>query len=181
MKQQVLVLFRRKRPWLIAIGILLLLNIISFVFIGIFQNPALERKKGVWSEQRKRLDALARGDVTTAYLNAKADLERLQAMIPDKRRFPSLLGQIMDSSSLCSVATDSLTYKPQSIKEQKLLAYEMSMSVSGRYSAVRCFIYEMQTMEQLVVIDGIKLSNEDPYAENVSMELRMTAYLRDGV
>lgn len=181
MKQQVLELVQRKRPWLIAIVLLLLLNTAAFVFIGFFQKPALERKKGAWSEQRKRLDALARGDVTAAYRNAKADLERLQTMIPEKRRFPSLLGQIMESSSLCSVATESLTYKPKSVKEQQLFSYDVSMSVSGRYSAIRCFLYEMQTLEQLLVIDGIKLSNEDAYAENVSMELRITAYLRDGV
>jgi len=181
MKQQVLELLQRKRPWLIAIGLLLLLNITTFVLIGIFQKPALERKKVAWSEQRKRLDALARGDVTVAYRNAKADLEKLQAMIPDKRRFPSLLGQIMESSSLCSVASDSLTYKPLTLKDQNLFAYEVSMSVNGRYAAIRCFLYEMQTLEQLVVVDGIKLSNKDPYVENVTMELQMTAYLRDGI
>jgi hypothetical protein len=181
MKQQVLELIQKKRPWLIAIGVLLFMNILASVLIGMIQVPALDQKKVAWSEQRKRLDALARGDVTTAYRNAKADLEKIQAMIPEKRRFPSLLGEIMESSAACTVSTGAITYKPKSIKEQKLLAYEITMSVSGRYSAVRCFLYKMQTMEDLVVIDGIRLSNENPYAEDVTMELGLTAYLKDGV
>jgi type IV pilus assembly protein PilO len=179
MKQSVLELYQRKKNWLIAIGLLLLLNIFSFAGIALFQQPALDLKKGMVTEQRKGLDAMAGGDATAIYRKGKSDLEKIQAMIPPKRRFASLLGEIMDSATVCHVSSDSLTYKPEYLRERKLLAYRVSLSVSGRYAALRCFLYEMQTRKELVVVDGITLKNGDPYAEKVSMELKLTVYLRD--
>jgi len=179
MRRLVRELLQRQKARLIAIGLLLLLNILSFAVIGIFQTPALERKRGTTAEQRKQLDALARGDVTAAYRTARSDLEKIQSRILPKRRFAALLGEIAESSSQCGVTTDSITYKPDFIKDRKLLAYQITMAVSGRYSGVRCFLYEMQTREDLVVVDGFVLKNDDAYKENVSMELKLTAYLRD--
>lgn len=180
MRRQALELLQKQRPWLTAIGILLALNIIGFAYVGLIQAPGLERKKAVAAEQRKRLDALARGDVTAAYRTAQEDLKKLESRILPKRRFAALLGEITDSASQCGVTADSITYKPEFIKERKLLAYKMTVSVSGRYSGVRCFLYEMQTREDLVVIDSLALKNEEVYSENVSMQLMLTAYLREG-
>lgn len=180
MKRQALELLQSQKPRVIAIGLLLILNIISFMFIGVFQKPALVRKKAAWTEQRKRLDSLARGDVTAAYRTARDDLEKIQSMIPPKRGFAALLGEITESSSQCGASVADITYKPDPIKDRKLLAYHITVSVKGRYSGVRCFLYDMQTRKDLVVIDGVALKNDDAYKENVSMELKLTAYLRDG-
>jgi len=179
-KRQILELLQRHRTWLTAIGILLVLNIICFAVIGLYQTPALKREREESAERRKRLDALARGDVTAAYRNAQGDLKKLEAMIPPKRSFAALLGELSDSASQCGVSTDSITYKPDFVKERKLIAYKITVSVHGRYSGVRCFLYEIQTRGDLVVIDSLSLKNDDAYVENVSMELLLTAYLRDG-
>jgi len=180
MRELALELYQRKKPWLIAIGLLLLLNIMALVGIALFQQPVLNQKKELVTEQQKGLDAMAHGDRSSVYRNGKRDLEKLQAMIPPKREFAPLLGEIMDSSSECHVSSDSLTYKPEFLKERNLLVYHISLSVSGRYEAIRCFLYKMQTRKELVVIDGFTLKNEDPYAEKVTMDLQLTAYLRDG-
>jgi len=180
MRQLVLEIYQRKKHWLIGIGLLLLLNIIALVGIAFFQLPALVHKKKIVTEQRKGLDAMDHGDASSVYRNGKRDLEKLQAMIPPKRGFAPLLGEIMDTSSECHVSSDALTYKPEYLKERNLLVYHIALSVSGRYSAIRCFLYKMQTKKELVVIDDLTLKNEDPYAENVSMDLKLTAYLRDG-
>jgi Tfp pilus assembly protein PilO len=179
MKQFALELYHRKKPWLIAIALLLFLNISSFAGIALFQRPALDQKKETAAEQRKGLDAMSGGDADAVYRTGKSDLEKIRAVIPPKRRFALLLGEMTDSSTACQVATDSLTYKPERLREQKLLAYRIDLSVSGRYAAIRCFLNEMQSRKDLVVIDGIALKSDDPYAEKVSMELKLTAYLRD--
>lgn len=181
MKTPVLEFVRGKSRWFVAIGVLLLLDIISFSLISFHQSPVLERRKSAWTEQRKRLDAMTRGDTTFAdYSKAKRDLEKIAAMIPSRRNFPALLGEIVKSSSLCGVAVDSISYKPSHIRERNLLAYGITMSVTGRYASLRCFLYQVQTMRELVAVDGLSFSNQDPYVEKVTMELKMTAYLRDG-
>lgn len=179
MKKFVLELYHRKKNWVIGIGLLLFLNIISFAGIAFFQRPALEHKRALATERQKDLDALTGGDVSAVYRVGKSDLGKLQAMIPPKRRFAPLLGEIMESTTVCRISTESLTYKPEYLRERKLLAYRIALSVNGRYASLRCFLYEMQTKKELLVIDGITLKSDDPYAENVSMELKLTAYLRD--
>jgi Tfp pilus assembly protein PilO len=180
MRQLALELYQQKKPWLIVIGLLLLLNIIAMVGIALFQLPVLDSKKELVTEQRKSLEATAHGDANSVYRNGKRDLEKLQAMIPSKRGFAPLLGEITDFSTECHVSSDALTYKPEYLKERNLLVYHIELSVSGRYSAIRCFLYKMRTIKELVVIDSLTLKNGDPYKENVSMELKLTAYLRDG-
>lgn len=180
MRKLALELYRRKKPWLIVIGLLLLLNFIAMVGIGFFQQPELNHKKELVTERRKSLDAMNHGDANSVYRNGKKDLEKLQAVIPSKREFAPLLAEIIDSASECHVSSDSLTYNPEFLKDRNLLVYHIALSVSGRYAAIRCFLYKMQTRKELVVIDSISLQSEDPYVEKVSMDLTLTAYLRDG-
>jgi Tfp pilus assembly protein PilO len=180
MRQSVLALYQRKKPWLLLIGVLILLNIIAIVGMVFFQKPLLDQKKELVTEQRNGLDALVRGDANSVYRDGKRDLEKLQGMIPPKRKFAPLLAEIMGAAAECHVSSDSLTYKPEYLDQKNLLIYHISLSVSGRYADIRCYLYKMQTRKELVVIDAVTLKNEDPYAEKVSMELQLTTYLRDG-
>lgn len=180
MKQLLLELIRLKRPWLIALGSLLLLNVALFALIGAWQAPALDRARRAWNDLRGRADALGQGDVTAAYNQGKSDLERLKGMIPARREFPRLLGDIMEAAASSGVSVGGLSYKPQAVRDENLLAYAVTMSVNGRYAAVKSFLADLQGNRELVVIDGVALSNPDPFEENVSMELRLTVYLREG-
>lgn len=180
MKQALLELIRLKRRWLIALGLLLLVNAALFALIGAWQEPALGESRRAWNDLRGRAAALGRGDVTAAYRQGKSDLERLRGMIPARREFPRLLGDIMDAAASSGVAVGGLSYKPQVVKDENLLAYGVTMSVNGRYAAVKSFLADLQGNRELVVIDGVGLSNPDPFVESVSMELRLTVYLREG-
>ena len=180
MRQTLLALWQLKKPWFISIGALLLLNLIAATGIFLFQRPLLEQKMKLVTEQQKELDAQVRGDTSSVYRNGKRDLEKLQTFIPPKSQFAPLLGEIMGIATECQVSTDSLTYKPDYLKQRNLLLYHVSLSVTGRYSALRCYLYKMQTMKELVVIDTISLKSGDPYKEKVSMTLQLTTYLRDG-
>ena len=180
MKQILLELFRLKRRSLIAIGALLPVNCLLYAVTAAYLSPALNDARRGWHDLDNRLTALGRGDVTTVYRRGKGDLERLRAMIPVKRAFPRVLGDIMDTASANGVVMGGVTYKPQAIKEEELLAYGVSMSVNGSYAGIKSFLADLQKNRELVVVDGISLSNGDLYVENVSMVLRLTIYLREG-
>jgi len=180
MRQSLKALYQRKKPWLIVIGLLLLLNASAIVALLFFQQPLLNQKKELVKEQRKGLDAQVRGDVNSVYRDGKSDLEKLQTMIPAKRQFAPLLAEIMADAAACHVSSDALTYKPEHLGQKNLLVYHISLSVSGRYADLRCYLYKMQTRKDLVVIDAVMLKSEDPYVEKVSMDLKLTTYLRDG-
>jgi type IV pilus assembly protein PilO len=73
----------------------------------------------------------------------------------------------------------AITYKPKTVKDQNLLVYEVTMPVTGRYGAVKSFLFDMQMLEGLIIVDGVSFANEDPYVESITMETRLMVYLRD--
>lgn len=180
MKQVVLELLRLKKRSLIAICLLLLTNVVLFALVSGYQESALVASRTVLSNLRSRVAAADRGDVNVAYHQGKSDLEKIRSMIPLKRQFPRVLGDILDTAASSGVGTGSITYKPQVLKDENLLAYAVTMSTLGSYAAVKSLLSDLQKNHELVVIDGISLTNSDPFVESVLMELRLTVYLREG-
>jgi len=179
MKQELLELFLQKTGWIAVIVVMLFLNILSVVVIEFYQKPKLDKKLVVRNELRQKVTFAGRKDAATAFQSSKGNLQKLQAMIPLKRQFPTILGEIMKAASSCNVAIGAITYKPSIVKDQNLQVYEVSLSVTGRYGEVKSFLFDMQMLEGLVVVDGVRFSNEGPYVESVTMETRLMVYLRD--
>lgn len=178
MKQILIELIRQNRKMLIAAGILLFLNIILQVAVSYFLAPAVISAQTSWNDLRQRMAVAGRADVQTVYTRGLEDLKSLFGRIPPKRQFPRVLGEILDAAASSGVVTGAVSYKPQPIKEEELLAYSVSMSVSGGYAAVKSFLSDLQGLNELVVVEGISLANSDLYEENVAMDLKLTVYLQ---
>ena len=71
-----------------------------------------------------------------------------------------MLGDILDAAASSAVVTGNVSYKPQAIKDQDLLAYGVSMTVGGSYAAVKSFLADLQKNSELIVIDGIRSLQE---------------------
>lgn len=180
MRQILLELFRLERRSLVAIVALVLINCLLFAVIGVYQVPALDHARRACNELRGRVTALGRSDVTSIYRQGKGDLEKIRAMIPVKRDFPRVLGEVMDVIAANNLSLGAVTYKPQRVKDEELLAYAVSLSITGQYAGVKSLLADLQKERDLVVIDGIDLKNSDPFEEHVTMDLRLTVYLREG-
>jgi type IV pilus assembly protein PilO len=89
-----------------------------------------------------------------------------------------VLGDILDAAASSAVVTSNISYKPQAIKDHDLLAYGITMTVGGSYAAVKSLLGDLQNNSEMIVIDGISLSNSDLYEENVVLDLRLTVYLQ---
>jgi len=181
MIQALLEILRLKKRLLFAAGIALLLNIGLLVWIDGHQSPAIVEAQLKWNDLRRRIAVAGRASVEKTFKQGKVDLENLKGRIPIKRQFPQLLGEILDAASTSGLATGHITYKPQTIKDEShLLAYGVTLTVSGRYAAIKSFLADLLSIRELVVIDGFSLSNSDVYEENVTMDLHLTVYLREG-
>lgn len=181
MKEILVELFRLKRRSLIAIAVLLVINVILYIVISAYQEPGLTNARHQWNDLRGRVAAISRGDVTSAYRQGKSDLERLKARIPQKREFPRILGEIMEAAASSNVVLGGVTYKPKTVKDENLLAYGVTLSMTGSYAAVKSFLADMQKSRELLVVDNITLTNSDPFEESVTMDLQLTIYLQGGV
>jgi len=171
---------RQKKWQLIATALSLLLNIGLLVWIDGYQFPAISAARPKWNELRRSLAVAGRESVENRFKQGQADLETLQVRLPLKRQFPRLLGDLIDSAASSGVVVGAITYKPQAIKDEHLLAYSVTIGVSGRYAAIKSFLADQLHNRELLVVDDISLTNSDPFEENVTMDLHLTIYLREG-
>jgi len=171
----------QKRTPLVAIAVLLVVNIALAVVAGAYQAPLLNALQTKWSELRRRAALQGRADADTVYRQGKGDLEKLAQRIPAKTQFPRVIGDLLDTAAANGVVTGGVTYRPLEIKDEHLLSYTLSLTVGGRYAAIKSFLADVQKSRDLVVIDSVALNNNDPYEEAVVLELHVTVYLREGV
>ena len=165
---------------LITAGLLALVTVVLFATVSIYQAPAIANAEVKWSDLRRRVAANGRGDVTSDYKQGQIDLHTLSERVPLKRHFPRILGDLMETAAANGVAIGMLTYKPEVIKGENLLAYVLTMKIDGRYAAIKSFLTDLQNNPELIVVDGFSLTNSDPFEENVVMDLHVTVYLREG-
>jgi len=178
MNLALLEVFKQKKPTLVMAVVLLLINVGLYAVTSGYLEPRIASSRTTWADLRQRVAVAGRADVATIYRQGGDDLKKLQARIPVKRQFARVLGDILDAAASSAVVTGNISYKPQTIKDQDLLAYSISMSVSGSYAAVKSFLADLQKNSELVVIEGVSFSNNDLYEENVVMDLKFTIYLQ---
>ena len=181
MKQLVFEIVRQKWRLLSIIAFMLLLNVLLSVVISAYQIPAVVSLQTKWSDLRQKAALFGKVDAGTLYKQSAADLEKLKTMIPEKREFARILSDLLEAAAASNVEVGAISYKPEQIKEELLLSYQLSLSVSGSYAAVKSYLSDLQKSQELIVVDTVTFSNSDMYVENVVMDVRLTVYLRGGV
>ncbi|MEI6208811.1 MAG: type 4a pilus biogenesis protein PilO [Desulfuromonadales bacterium] len=180
MNPLLLEIIRRKKIVLVLALSLLVVNGVLMAVIAVYQEPTLAAARSKWSELRNQVARASHANASELYRQGKEDLEKLTARIPPKREFARVLSDLLETASNCGVVTGAISYKPSPIKDEALLTYQLSVSVSGDYAAIKSYLYDLQHNPELIVIDGISLANNDLFVEHVVMDLSITVYLREG-
>ena len=179
MKQALKELFQQKRRPIIALVVLLLLNIGLYVAVNAYLAPAIVTSQATWNDLRQRVAVVGKADVASVYSRGTDDLKKLSTKVPVKRQLPRVLGDILDSAASSGVITGAVNYRPQVVKgRDDLLVYDVSMTVSGSYAAVKSFLGDLQKNSEMVVVDSINLANTDLFEENVVMAVHVSIYLQ---
>lgn len=178
MKQYLYEIFRQKRRHLGIILFLVLLNAVLGGAVSLYQLPLLAELQTKWSDLRRQ--GSSGQDPASLYKQATADLKKISERIPEKRDFARVLSDLIESAASSAVEVGAITYKPVQLKEEPLLSYQLSLTVSGSYAAVKSYLADLQQNRELLVVDSVSFSNSDLYTENVVMNLKITVYLREG-
>ena len=179
MKAQLLEILRLKRRPLIVGLLLLLVTIALFVVVDGYQAPRIAAAQTKWSELRRQVALSGRTDLSAVYRRNAIDLDALKGRIPPRSQFPRILGEILEQAASSGVSRGPISYKPRAIGEEKLLAYGVTMNVSGRYAAIKSFLADLLNSRELVVVEDFSLTAGDFMEEKVTMDLHLTIYLRE--
>jgi Tfp pilus assembly protein PilO len=180
MNQILLEIVRQKKIVILAVLVLLVINVALMVVIASYQEPELETTKSRRNELRNLVARAGKADAAALYRQGAADLEKLNSRIPLKREFARVLSDIIEIASDSGVTTGAISYKPVPIKDEALLSYQLSFPVGGDYASVKSCLSDLQRHPELLVVDGVTLSNNDIFEEKVVMNLNITVYLRVG-
>lgn len=179
MKKYILEIIRQKWRLLSIILVLLLLNLASGIVVSSYLRPLVAELQAKWSNLRSLAARSSQADTVSLYQQGISDLTRLQIKIPEKRQFARVLSDLLESAASSDVEVGAISYKPFQVKEEHLLSYQLSLSVSGGYAAVKSYLADLHDNPELIVVDSVAFSNTDLLAEHVVMDLRMTVYLRE--
>jgi type IV pilus assembly protein PilO len=179
MKNLMLELLRLKRRSLTGVAMLALVLLTLSMVVDRYQEPKIAAAQTKWSELRRQVAAGDQRDVASAYRQGGIDLETVRGRIAPRRQFARLLSEILEQAASSGVVAGQLSYKPRAIKEEKLLAYAVTMSASGRYAAVKSFLTDLLDSRELVVVEEFSMANSDLFEEKLVMNLLLTIYLRE--
>lgn len=170
--------YRRMLLWL------LLLGSVSVAVWGYLLGPQRQQREQVqerWSEKRRQLHELGRGDGADRQQRARQRLDSLLATIPTRNEFPRVLGHVTDVAAVHGATVSTLTYRPLPPAIEGMAGYALSVGVTGSYEEVKPVLAELQNLNALAYVETASLVNPDPRTERLSLEVRMVLHLRPEV
>ncbi|WP_224981449.1 type 4a pilus biogenesis protein PilO [Geomonas agri] len=180
--QMLLDMLVARRKSFAFIGFLALLVLAAELYISSYQRPELGKVQQAWFAKR---DALARGETqadATKYQQGMRDLDEFRKYLVPKKELPALLTRLYDTAKKNSVALNGITYKPgkEKVKGSQVLTYGISFNATGKYGSVKSFLADLARLREMLVIEGVSLSNTSATEENVELRISTTVYLTEG-
>ena len=169
----------RKRS-VVVIGVLFAVALALQLFIKLSQGPRVEKFRAEYLQLREQAGrGAALLDRETLYRNGLADLANFREKVYPKNQFARFIGELFEMASKNGLELTSITYKPTISKEVQLLNYSLTLTVSGKYSQLKKFIYDLGAgNSNILVIDSIAMSATGATAESVQLQLSITSWFK---
>jgi len=167
----------RKRSFIVIV-LLFAVALALQLFINLSQIPRVEKLRAEYLQLR---DQAGRGaallDKETLYRNGLADLAKFREKLYPKSQFAKFIGELFEMASKNDLELTSITYKPLISKEVQFLNYSLTLSVSGKYSQLKKFIYDLSGGNtNILVIDSIAMTTSASTADSVQLQMSITSW-----
>lgn len=143
------------------------------------QKPALENAQKQWTEQRKVPAADDPRMRAVLFAKYNADLAAFRELIPEQGELAAVLGEIFRIVSANGLQAVSVTYNPQFLKDQRLWAYAVKMTVDGNYGRLKHLVYDIQRADGMVVLDTVRFTSLTADEDVQALDLSFTFYLQE--
>ncbi len=170
---------RGRRTMVLLLALLLVLNLLVAAGHAFWLRPSLVRKQDELASLDAARSTDRQGESSAWFQQGTRDVSRVRALLPSRRQFPQVIGRLLAHGAATRIALGPVTYKSRSLPGRQLQACDLALAAKGSYAAAKNFLHGLQTSRDFLVIDGMRLSNDEPYGEQVTVNLRLTVYLRD--
>jgi len=161
----------------ICVSILITINIGLYIYSSAYLEPNLVALQKEWSGKRVLAFGGTVQDTASIYRKGTSDLAIWRERIYPKKEFARFIGDLFETATNNTLTVGAINYKPEPIRDEKLLAYSIGFNVSGKYAAIKSFIADLERLRAMAVINNISL-NGKASEESVDMKLQLTAYFK---
>ncbi|MBX3348158.1 MAG: type 4a pilus biogenesis protein PilO [Nitrospira sp.] len=160
-------------PWgVLAIGLLVVLIVVHAVGLANLQVKR-QRVETEWGTMRQSLVHHREAR------NATKDLIQVWALLPSERDFSPLALGISDEAKREGVVLPALSYKTEPTTVAHTTKGLLQGSMSGRYEDLRRFIHDLETADELLLIEDLELNRIGGLQSAVlTFNIKIATYLR---
>jgi Tfp pilus assembly protein PilO len=157
-------------------GALLALNLAFFGLAIVPARQALRVHAAAIQDLHLRMGSLRREqreqELVAAVLKG---MEQFRSRIPPQGAIPAMIRRVTDQARRLQLHVPSVKYQPGDVSEEELVKLTVQMEVEGRYGAIRRFLYEVEGLQDPLVIERVALTNHRG-VDRLNLRLEMAAY-----
>lgn len=155
---------------------LLLLNVAFFSFAVLPARRTVRAHAATLEALQVRIRSL-RLEQRDQNLVASAlkGMEHFRSRIPPQGAILQMIRRITDQARRLNLHIPSVKYQPGEVPEEELVKLTVQMDVEGRYSAIRRFLYEVEGLQDPLLIEKLVLTSQRE-VDRLTLRLQMAAY-----
>lgn len=105
-------------------------------------------------------------------------MDQFRNEIPPHGAIVQMVRRVTDQAGKLHLSVPSVKYHPLEVKEEPLVKLTVQMELQGKYTAIRRFLYEMEGLQNPLVIEKLVLTSQQGM-DRLSLQLEMAAYFLD--
>lgn len=155
-------------------------NIILFWYVIKPKKIAIKQKEADYLMLRDNLFEVRQRIKNEKYIkekfsNIKNGLEKFDLVLPRHEEITRLIQELPVMAEKTGVKVSGVKYQPF-IKDEGYNRLSFSMPVEGKYSNIRRFIYEIETMRKIIWIERLTIRTLYSTRDELSIQLTMSTY-----
>jgi Tfp pilus assembly protein PilO len=167
------------------ITICVVAGVVVCVFMLFWYLPLHKKMKAIRQAKAAQTLAIAKGAADSRQillmkeqlLELQARLANYEANIPEQNTFGGFLGRIADLMNQNNLKEQEIT-PGEEIKADRFNCIPVTMCCKGKLEQIFKLYHQLQTLDRLVRIELVKLTNDSNFSGQISMETKAFIYYR---
>jgi Tfp pilus assembly protein PilO len=157
-------------------GGLLALNLAFFGLVIVPARQALRVHAATFQDLYARMASLRREQREQEILaSLLKGMEQFRNRIPPQGAIPAMIRRVTDQARRLQLYVPSVKYQPGDVAEEELVKLTVQMEVEGGYGAIRRFLYEVEGLQDPLIVERVALSSARGI-DRLNLRLEMAAY-----
>ncbi len=102
-------------------------------------------------------------------------MEQFRNRIPPQGAILAMIRRVTDQAQRLDVYIPSVRYQPREVEGEDLVKLTVQMEVEGRYAGIRRFLYDIEGLQDPLIIEKVVLTSQGPTGR-IKLRLQMAAY-----